>query len=254
MASSTGWSSIAVAAVVATVVAAGTAALFSPAPPRTAPGASAGETDPARLDAMERSLRSLEARVAELKASPPTSSAPAPASGASPGTPEGSTAPRGEDGIPGTRGELEALIDARLDAAARRTPPAPLEVPPRKKISVDEAADEMGLDSRQRENLRLVQRETEEDLLEALLGTRDPARLREEALALRDDPERKEKFIQTVVANAISNAGKLMTLESKRDRRLREFLDKEQVRKLKGMEMKSQLLDDETAALLEDVF
>jgi hypothetical protein len=203
---------------------------------------------------LEKAFRALEARVAERGiGAPPVSGSDA--SATVEGSSEGPLVDGGDDPLPSTKAELLALMDQRMDqrlSGVGTTPPLP--VPPKRKLTVDEASDELGLSATQREHFRLVLRETEEEFIEALMGTRDPARIQAQARALRDDPEEKERFIQNVVGNAIRNVGKLVTLEDRRDRRLREVLDKEQVEKVRKMEFRPQIIDEETEKLLEDAF
>ncbi len=156
------------------------------------------------------------------------------------------------EALPATAEELAAFVDRRIQARAAATPAEPAGPPPRR--SVEEVGRELGFTGAQVEGVRQVQRESEEELLEVVFGTTDVESIREQVRGLRDDPDRKAAFLQTLVGNAIGNAGRLLTLESRRDARLRRFLDADQVRRLKGHTLKSALLDDELQGLLDEVF
>ena len=249
MSGGTGMAGLAVTALVAALIAGGVATLLSsgpreptaPPPPRPAPAA---------RDDGDR-LQRLEAAVAELRAARPAGAAGAGAEPGAPGTPSaGVDAP-----LPASRAELVALIDERI-AADNADPVAAAKAAAaaRKRLTVEEAGAEMGLTNLEIDAVKRAYREAENEMLNAIMGTTDLDAIKEEVRAAKDDPDKKAALVTKCVGNVIRNLGHVMTIEDRRDRELKKFLPEEQVKKLKGYDLKPTFDDSDLESIMNEVF
>ena len=245
----TGWAGLVVTALVAALVSFGVTALLggNPSPP-PAPGTS---PEAKSLEALRDEVTGLRAelrRVRESSAPPATAQrnpVPSPAEGQGPGP-----APAPEGALPSTRADLVTLIDARI---AEKGPAAGVpSLPPRKRVSLEEAGEEMGLSTVEIDAVRRAYREAETEMITCLMGTADLEAIKEEAEAAREDPEKKEALVKKIVGNGIRNVGKILTVEDRRDRELKRFLTPDQMRKLKGYDLKPVIADADLQGLFND--
>jgi hypothetical protein len=229
---------LAVTAVVSALVAFGVAALLgqgSPPPAPPAPPVPRQES----IEPLRAEVARLRAEVAALRAGrpepPPGTAAPPPAAGEAP--------------APATEAELVALIDRRI--AAR--PPAEAAPGPARK-TLDEAGAELGLSSVDIDSVKRIWRESEMEALTAIMGTADMEAIKEEVKAAEDDPDRKAALVNKVVGNMVRNLGRIATIEDRRNRELKKFLSEDQVKKLKGMDIKPTMEDADLEGILKGTF
>lgn len=256
MPGSQGLAGLAVTALVAALVAFGVAALLGgpaapPAPVLSSP-APAGDGEVARLRGEVARLREDLARV--RRDAPPAgagaAAAPPEEKGGPTADPSSSTGDPSAP-LPATRGELVTLIDARIFEKGLAGIQA---APPKRKVSVDDACGEMGLSSVETDSVKRVLREAETELIVSVMGTADLDAVKEEIRGVKEDPDAKAALVQKAVGNMIRNAGRLVTLEDRRDRELKRFLTPDQVKKLREYDLKSLVADEELEGILEDVF
>ncbi len=119
---------------------------------------------------------------------------------------------------------------------------------------MEEACEEMGLSSVETDSVRRALRDMETELITSVMGTADLDLIKEEVRGVKDDPDRKAALVQKAVGNMIRNAGRLITLEDRRNRELKKFLTPEQVAKLKTYDLKSTVADPELEDILKDIF
>jgi len=155
--------------------------------------------------------------------------------------------------LPADRGALVALIDARI---AEKVPlQAAREPGPRKpRRSIEEAGAEIGLNAFEIDAARAAYQAAEMEMITAVMGTSDLDAVKEEVRAARDDPDRKAALVQKAVGNVIRNLGRVVTIEDRRDRDLRRILSEEQVKRLKGYDLKPTAADAELEDILEEAF
>jgi hypothetical protein len=247
--SSTGMAGLAVTAVVSALVAFGVAALLGPA---AAPPPSSSASSPDSTDSLRREIERLRREVQELRAS----RAPAAVPGAAPPAAAAPSAPD-EAPVPATRAELRTFVDERVAErlAAGLVPGANSQVftaPVRK--TIDEAGAELGLSSVDIDSVKRIWRESEMEALALIMGTPDIEAVKEEVKAAEEDPDKKAALINKVVGNMVRNLGKVATIEDRRNRELKKFLTDEQVKKLKGMNVKPTLEDEGLENILKGTF
>lgn len=259
MKGTTGLAGLLVTSLVAALVAFAVAALLGPPAPPSRPPAGPGD---AALLRLEGEIAALRARLDEAEGAPP----PGGGSGPRPPAPGGGAPSAGAAGdplaagpadpsapLPATRGDLVALIDARIaergGAAPEWKPP-----PPKPRLTVEEAGAEMGLTPFEVDAVRSAYQAAEAELIASVMGTADLDAIKEEVAAAKEDPDRKAALVQKAVGNVIRNLGKMMTIEDRRDRDLRRVLSEEQVKKLKGYDLKPTLADAELEGILKDAF
>ncbi|HEU4394590.1 MAG TPA: hypothetical protein VFS92_03430, partial [Planctomycetota bacterium] len=154
-----------------------------------------------------------------------------------------------------TRAELVALIDERVAAIdADPVAAAKAAAAARKRLTVEEAGAEMGLTNLEIDAVKRAYREAENEMLNAIMGTSDVDAIKEEVRAAKDDPDRKAALVTKCVGNVFRNLGHVMTIEDRRDRELKKFLPEEQVKKLKGYDLKPTFDDADLESIMEDVF
>ena len=99
--------------------------------------------------------------------------------------------------------------------------PAGPAVPARKRLSIEEAGEEMGLTSVEIDAARRVYRDSEMEMLTCVMGTADLDAIKEEAREAAEDPDKKAALINKAVGNMVRNLGRLATVEDRRNRELK---------------------------------
>jgi hypothetical protein len=201
------------------------------------------QTQKIERDRLVQRLADVERRVAaparaERRAEPAASVDPAPA--ASPAAP----APLAADGTPYvSRAQMEAFarsLGARVGGVAE----APAEVKPVEKKTLEEIAREQGLSAGEEANLRNILRESEEELIHCLFGTKTIEEVKADFLAAKADPEKQSELMQSAIQNALQNVGKLMTAEKRTKKRVNEVLGEERGKKFMDAPRKSVIAPD----------
>jgi len=251
--SNTGMAGLAVTAVVSALVAFGVAALLGPS--AAPPPSSTSAASPDSTESLRREVERLRHEVQELRAGRPAGAAATevPAPGGIPAAISGAA-----DGpAPATRAELRTFVDERLAErlAAGLVPGAAVQTytPPARK-TLDEAGAELGLSSVDIDSVKRVWRESEMEALASIMGTPDIETIKEEVKAAEEDPDKKAALINKVVGNMVRNLGKIATIEDRRNRELKKFLSDDQVKKLKGMNVKPTLDDTDLENILKGTF
>ncbi len=250
MASNSGMAGLAVTAVVSALVAVGVAVLLGPVAPTSSSSSSAASPD--TTDGLRREVERLRREVQELRAGRPPVAAP----GTGP-TPSGDAPAPAEGPVPATRAALQAFVDERLAErlAAGIVPGTDSRVftaPVRR--TLDEAGAELGLSSVDIDTVKRIWRESELEALSLVMGTPDIEAVKEEVRAAEEDPDKKAALINKVVGNMVRNLGKMATIEDRRNRELRKFLSEEQLKKLKGMNVRPTLEDEGLESILKGTF
>lgn len=187
---------------------------------------SAAETEKVERERLDRRLADVERRVAavprvERRAEP--SDAPAVAPAAAP-----AVAPDGTPYV--SQAQMEAFAKAHgvhvgevaVDGA---------DVKPIAKKTLEEIARDQGLSAGEEANVRNILRESEEELVHCLFGSKSIDEIKAELVAVKADPEKQSELMQTVVQNGINNVGKLMTLEKRTKKRVDDVLGPERGKK-----------------------
>lgn len=156
--------------------------------------------------------------------------------------------PLAPDGTPYlSRADVERMIEERA-ASLAETPFVPK--PPQ---TLEDAAREMGLSADEEASLRIILRESEEEVITSLFGERPLEDIKLEIAAVRDDPEGMQRLMQGVVARGFSNAGKLLTLEGRTRRRMENLLGKERAADFRSRNVKP-VHGEEFEKILEEAF
>jgi len=244
--SSTGMAGLAVTAVVSGLVAFGVAALLGPSAP-TSPASAPGAPD--STESLRREVERLRREIQELRAG----------RAGSPAAPAGKAEP--PVGIPATREELRTFVDERLaERLAGGLPPgaaggagSAVSTAPRRP-TIDEAGAELGLSSVDIDSVKRIYRDSEIEALSLVMGTPDIDAVKEEVKAAEEDPDKKAALINKVVGNMVRNLGKVATIEDRRNRELRKLLSEDQVKKLKGMNVKPTLEEEGLENIMKGTF
>jgi hypothetical protein len=70
---------------------------------------------------------------------------------------------------------------------------------------------------------------------------------------LRDDPDKLSAFMQQGLMRVVSNAGKLLTLERRRNKSIKDLLGEERAQQFRGKRVKP-IYGEEIGTVLEDLF
>jgi hypothetical protein len=141
------------------------------------------------------------------------------------------TAPDGTPYV--SRAELEAFAkDRKLGTAATDGVPQPIvEQKPVEKKTLEEIAREQGLSAGEEANLRNILRESEEELVHCLFGSKTLDEIKADVVAAHSDPEKEAELTQSVIQSALQNVGKLVTLEKRTKKRVNDVLGEERGKK-----------------------
>jgi hypothetical protein len=193
-------------------------------------------------------------------------------SGVRPGAPEpGSSAENGEspsagssllalnvdaEGRPlasdGTPYLSKAQFDAALkEALAEHGLVASRPFEPAKELA--EVAADMGLSSGEEAQIRTIMRESEDEFLDIFFPGQKLEDIRRTAAELKADPDKQADLVQALIMRAVPNAGKLMTMENRRNRKVKGVLGEERGATFIGKRVKP-IYGDEVQDLLKDVF
>jgi hypothetical protein len=147
--------------------------------------------------------------------------------------------------------DLEAEVAKAL--TARGGTFAMEQLPPEPPKSLEDVAADMGLSAGEVAQLRIILRESEEELLDIFF----PGQWIEEAKVtvqqLRDDPDKLSAFMQQGLMRVVSNAGKLLTLERRRNKSIKDLLGEERAQQFRGKRVKP-IYGEEIGTVLEDLF
>jgi hypothetical protein len=169
------------------------------------------------------------------------------AAGAEPA--EGTDGLKAPDGTPYvSRAELDELLAERpeLGPGFEYTPP-----PPPKDLG--EIAEEMGLTAQQESTLRVILRDAEQEMVNMLFGNRPIEDVIADARRAKEDPEFQAEMIQGVIMRGVSNAGKVMTWESRLRKKVRGVLGDPQTDEFLSKPRKP-ILDDSLDTVFEEIF
>ena len=167
---------------------------------------------------MERSRRQSTERAAPTPVSPSTAAGP---NGALP-----ATAPDGTAYV--SRAELDTMLqELRSAPSATSVDVVEEAVQVRRPRPLEEVAAEVGLSSAEEANLRIILRESEEEMLTTLFGDRPLNDIMNDIRDAMNDPKLQERMAGEVVQNAIANIVTLMTLERRRDEKIENLLGEE---------------------------
>jgi hypothetical protein len=241
---------LAVTAVVSALVAFGVATLLGASAPAGSPASPAG---PDSAEGLRREIDRLRREVQELRAARGPAAVPAPAGAAPAGTAPATAA----QAVPATREELRTFVDERLAEriAGGLVPQAPgAAAPVAVRKTLDEAGAELGLSSVDIDSVKRIYRDSEMEALTLVMGTPDIDAIREEVKAAEEDPDKKAALINKVIGNVFRNLGKVATIEDRRNRELKKFLSDEQMKKLKGMNVKPALEDEGLENIMKGTF
>jgi hypothetical protein len=142
--------------------------------------------------------------------------------------------PTAPDGTPYvSRAELEAYAREQIGGlrAAQAVPAVPGDTKPVPKKTLEEIAREQGLSAGEEANLRNILRESEEELVHCLFGSKSIDEIKADLVAVKADPDKQSELMQTLIQNGLANAGKLMTLEKRTKKRVDEVLGPERGKK-----------------------
>lgn len=173
-----------------------------------------------RMDTIDRRME--RARRASVERAPPAVAA-APGSTSEAG-PLPATAPDGTAYV--SRAELDTALQELRSAPVSVEGPEET-VPARRPRPLEEVAAEVGLSSAEEANLRIILRESEEEMLTTLFGDRPLNDIMNDIRDAMNDPKLQERMAGEVVQNAIANIGTLMTLERRRDEKIENLLGEE---------------------------
>src|SRR5262245_18211673 len=181
----------------------------------------ANQTDRIERDRLVQRIADVEKRVAaaprvERRAAADPQAAPP------------ATAPDGTPYV--SRAELEAFAKQQI-GALRGPQPIPVETKPVEKKTLEEIAREQGLSAGEEANLRNIIRESEEELVHCLFGSKPMDEIKADLVAVKADPEKQAELMQSLVQNGLANAGKLMTLEKRTKKRVDDLLGPERAKK-----------------------
>jgi hypothetical protein len=245
MSTPTGAAGLLVTALVSAVVAAGVSTLLSTSAsaPAPSPAAGAGGTENPAAGTLEREVERLRTEVREIRAESRATSSPS----GGPATPSSSTPP--------TRDEIRALVDERVAERLKDAPAvAAAASEPAKQRTLDEAGAELGLSSVDIDSVKRAWRASELEAVMLIMGTSDLDAIKEEVKAAEADPDRKKDLIKKVVGNGLRNFAEILTVEDRRNRELRKYLNEDQMKKLKGMDIRSTLADEGLEDVVERAF
>ncbi len=146
-----------------------------------------------------------------------------------------------------SRAEVEKLFAERAAAtAAAGQAPA---TPPVPKRSLEEIAGEMNLSAGEEANLRIILRESEEEMLHSLFGVRPVDDIIADVEAAKQDPEKDAELKQQMIVRGIGNVGKLLTLEKRMKKKVESVLGPERAAEFLAKPRKPVISDK-----LEEVF
>jgi hypothetical protein len=182
-----------------------------------------GEIERFERDRIAQRLTEIEKRVAAAPRAERRSAASGEPQAAPP-----ATAPDGTPYV--SRAELEALVNERAPAKAAPVAAPPVAAPVEKK-TLEEIAREQGLSAGEEANLRNILRESEEELVRCLFGSKTVDEVKADVIAAHGDPEKEAELTQSVIQNALQNVGKLVTLEKRTKKRVNDVLGEERGKK-----------------------
>lgn len=160
--------------------------------------------------------------------------------------------PLAQDGTPYlSAAEVEAAVKKALDE--RGAAIAGDYVTPEPAKTLEEIAAEIGLSSGEEAQVRTILRESEDELLDIFFPGQKLADIKQTALEVKDDPDKQSELVQSLIMRAVPNAGKLMTMEKRRNRKIRDAIGEEKARQLRSKRVKS-IYGDEVETLFKDVF
>lgn len=146
-------------------------------------------------------------------------------------------APLAPDGTPFiSRKDLEAEVAKAI--AARSAAFQGLGAPVEPAKTLEEVAAEMGLSAGEEAQLRIIQRESEDEVLDIFFPGQRIEEIKQTAKELKDDPDRLSAFVQQGLMRAFSNAGKLMTLDRRRNKSIKDALGEERAAEFRSKRVK----------------
>jgi hypothetical protein len=210
------------------------------------------DTAQVERERLDRRMADIERRVAAPRAGRRESGETPADAGASETAPAASAGGAPAIAPDGTPYVSQAQMEAFAKAHGVRVGEAPQvfeDVKPVEKKTLEEIAREQGLSAGEEANLRNILRESEEELVRCIFGTKSMDEIKTEVLAAKDDPDKQEQLMTTAVQNAIGNVGKLMTLEKRTKKRVDEVLGPERGKKFMDAPRQSLIAPE-----LEEVF
>jgi hypothetical protein len=144
----------------------------------------------------------------------------------------GSDAPAGEaavapDGTPYvSRADLETYFAEQAESL-RPVPSEPVEFKPVPARSLEEIAAEMGLSIGEEAQVRIILRESEEEMMQILFGDRSIEEIKQEVEQAKDDPDKQAEMIQRVLPRVFTNIGNIATMEARQKKKLESVLGEE---------------------------
>lgn len=214
------------------------------------------DTAQVERERLDRRIAELERRAAAPRAGRRESADPPPDANASPPVPADGPGPSGSPAIApdGTPYVSQAQMEAFAKAHGVRVGDVVHEIEQAKAVekkTLEEIAREQGLSAGEEANVRNILRESEEELVRCLFGTKTIDEVKADVLAAKDDPDKQAELAQTAIQNALGNVGKLMTLEKRTKKRVEEVLGPERGKKFLDAPRKP-VIAPELEEVLED--
>jgi hypothetical protein len=200
----------------------------------------------------------LERRIVDLEKRPASAgraerrSAQEPAAGGEPGTPAtAAPAALAPDGTPYvSRAQMEAYAKAQA-ALLGLSGGAAVPATPVEQKSLEDIARDMNLSAGEEANLRNILRDAEEEMIHNLCGDMTIDEVKRQVQEAKEDPDKQAALAQVGFTNAVSNAGKLMTWESRLRKRVERVLGPEKTTEFLAKPRKP-VIDADLDDLLED--